>query len=618
MRSFQQTLRPIHEWTAAGGWAAGASVTGIGMLLSPLPDAPFAIAAGLCLSFGLVRAGGGIARLRARRRLLRGRPLSFIDIGELNRRTSRDSVWLGWGYEWAQEHRQLADELLGASSDVVGGYAAGGARWIHGLEPSEGHVRLPISAIDVHTCLVGTTGSGKTRILDLLVTQAIFRQEPVIIIDPKGDRDLAATARRACAASGRPDAFLQFHPAMPTHSVRLDPLRSFGRPTELASRIAALISTGASGDPFKAYAHLALVNVIAAMLMAGDQPSLTTIRGQFDGGVEELVVAAIRSYAMKQELGDVLEEEIQHQRKAAGKQLPLVFHVIAAYRKRIASVKGSTELEGVISQFEHDRVHFSKMVASLAPVLAMLTSSPLDELLSPDRLDHDDARPILDMQQVITDKLVLWVGLDALSDPIVGSAIGSLLLADLTAVAGDRYNRLADLNRRASLEAWEEQERQSLERRINLVVDEAAEVINEPLIQLLNKGRGARVSVTLATQTIADFTARLGDEARARQVLANVGTIIALKILDNESQQYICEGLRSTKVDAVEKAFAISDKGEWSEYSGGSSERMISEDTELVPPNVLGILPPLESFIRMAGGAVWKLRSPILIGGKGS
>ena len=45
---------------------------------------------------------------------------------------------------------------------------------------------------------------------------------------------------------------------------------------------------------------------------------------------------------------------------------------------------------------QHDRVHFSKMVASLIPVLGMLTSPPLDGLLSPDPTDADDPRRLTD------------------------------------------------------------------------------------------------------------------------------------------------------------------------------------------------------------------------------
>ena len=46
----------------------------------------------------------------------------------------------------------------------------------------------------------------------------------------------------------------------------------------------------------------------------------------------------------------------------------------------------------------------------------------------------------------------------------------------------------------------------------------------------------------LATQTFADFASRLGDENKARQVLANTNHKIALRVLDAETQKYLADG----------------------------------------------------------------------------
>ena len=62
-------------------------------------------------------------------------------------------------------------------------------------------------------------------------------------------------------------------------------------------------------------------------------------------------------------------------------------------------------------------------------------------------------------------------------------------------------------------------------------------MVNDPFIQLLNKGRGAGLRLTIATQTFAAFAARTGSEAKARQVLGNINNLIALRVLDAETQQ---------------------------------------------------------------------------------
>ena len=100
------------------------------------------------------------------------------------------------------------------------------------------------------------------------------------------------------------------------------------------------------------------------------------------------------------------------------------------------------------------------MIATLLPILGMLTGSALADLLSPDPTDINDSRPCTQTTALIEQQKVMYFGLDSLSDPMVGKSIGQLLLADLAAVAGDRYNYS-----------------QQQDKPINLFVDEAAEVL---------------------------------------------------------------------------------------------------------------------------------------------
>ena len=46
--------------------------------------------------------------------------------------------------------------------------------------------------------------------------------------------------------------------------------------------------------------------------------------------------------------------------------------------------------------------------------------------------------------------------------------------------------------------------------------------------------------------------------------------------------------------------------------SANSGERLMEEEAELVPPQVLGMLPDLEYFASLSGGKIFKGRLPIL------
>ena len=64
-----------------------------------------------------------------------------------------------------------------------------------------------------------------------------------------------------------------------------------------------------------------------------------------------------------------------------------------------------------------------KSLLHLGPLLKKLTTGKAAELLSPNYEDIHDQRPILDWLQVIRNKQIVYVGLDALTDR--GSSHGS-------------------------------------------------------------------------------------------------------------------------------------------------------------------------------------------------
>lgn len=200
-----------------------------------------------------------------------------------------------------------------------------------------------------------------------------------------------------------------------------------------------------------------------------------------------------------------------------------------------------------------------------------------------------------DLSALLRRKAVIYLGLDTLSDSAVGSAIGSMVLADLASIAGDRYNF------------------EGRHAPVNLFIDEAAEIINDPCIQLLNKGRGAGIRLTIATQTFADFEARLGSSAKARQVLANVNNLIALRVLDTETQRYITDNLPAIHFRRLEHAHGFTTRGETPlDYSGTLSQQLRSESADRFPPALMGHLPDLHFIAKLAGGRIIKGRIPLI------
>ena len=95
--------------------------------------------------------------------------------------------------------------------------------------------------------IAGTTQSGKGVALSVLISQAVYRGDVVIILDPKNSKRLKRAVVGACADAREPDTFLEFHPAFPERGVRLDPMFNWQKPTELASRIQSIMPPDTAG-----------------------------------------------------------------------------------------------------------------------------------------------------------------------------------------------------------------------------------------------------------------------------------------------------------------------------------------------------------------------------------
>lgn len=615
---FDNPWRPVYEAPQAVAWLAAAVGCVATATALPLPTEFGTVTASACGVVGMWRGYKAWERASDKWRTSFSEK-GFITIDELYKVTrpfatktvkvgsevkSIPEMWMGKGFHWTDIEAVKMHSLLGAGVAKMLGKDAlhkDGSYWLHGLGKEES-VGVPLELLEGHTLIVGTTGVGKTRIFDLLIAQSIMRGEPVIIIDPKGDQGLADNAQAVCEYLGCPEKFIYFNPAHPDKSACIDPLRNWNRKTELASRVAALIPSETGTDAFVAFGWKVLQDICGGLIATGVRPNLVQLRRYIEGGPDDLLLKALRTHFRanvenwEEKLNPFVTKAKSSSKKGGGADpQALLSGYIDFYKQVVIHEHPNVDLAGLISTFEHNRDHFSKMVASLIPILSMLTTDPLSDLLSPDfEPGHD--KVVTDMKKVIENNMVLYMGLDSLADSTVGSAIGSVMLADMTAVAGDRYN-------------YGGSEKKS----INVFVDEAAEVINTPTIQLLNKGRGAGFKMFIATQTFADFASRLGDENKARQVLANTNNKIILRVQDVDTQKYVSDGIPKIKAQTMSVRYGHSLTSNLSEeYGAAYQEQATAEEADLIPPGILSELPPLHCFVRQSGGRTNKVRVPIL------
>lgn len=630
---YEQPWRRNYERYAATMWLTGAAGYAAAGYFSGLPSGPLYCTAALCAGMGLLRLPGAV-KLAALQRNVGGRPLSVVTIQNLRKLSEkeelRDSLWLGKGFVWTPEHTQRLYELMrldwsniaeesrensvqaalrgagdfarlarSAVSDVQGEHEHKiremGQKWIHGVDSVEHDIWQPLSHAAGHTLIVGTTGAGKTRCFDILITQAILKGDAVIIVDPKGDAEMRDNAKAACEACGRGRDFVMFNPAFPDESVRINPLANYNEVTDIPSRIAALLGGSGEADAFRDFGWLAMNQICQALYVLDRPMTLKSIRRHLEMGGEDLFLDLMDFYGPKVLGEEAYGSALTTSAEKLGRYASPVKCAVDVYKSHIVNVAPSNAVDGMVSLIEHDKAHFGKMITSLIPILAKLTSGSLGTLLSPDEPGHADPRPMRNMKYFVDTQKVVYIGLNSLADSIVGSALGSALLADLTAVSGGRYNYAEERSP------------------VTVFVDEAAEVVNDPLIQLLNKGRGAGFRLYVATQLFADFASRLGSEEKANQVLGNLNNIIALRTIEPQTQEFITSRMPKTRVSRLERSQSQSVSAKDPTLHGANiGERLVQEEVPLFPPELLGALPGLEFIGVVSGGHVVKSRIPFL------
>ena len=513
----------------------------------------------------------------------------YVSRLELNKmlRDHADSLDWGKGFELKPEHTRHLHEIRDAGMTKVRSKGHGSYE-IHGVEF---HAKAVFQSIDdarAHTAVFGTTGAGKTRLLELMTAQAVMRNEAVIVFDPKGDRGLRNSLKASCMACQREFDFMELDLLNPAESMLFDPLGSWRSPSEVADRITSLMSSSASGAAFKAYANTAVTASVIVLKKGRKTVTLAAIRAVLGNFQAFYTCICTQCRAIRLELNayevNVYADRIFQNADPKLQTLRTFYFWLCSSDY----IKPDPELELLFSVAAMDRAYFEKVTAGVQPVLNSLCSGSLYSLLS--------SGEGISLGTVMRQSLVLYVSLRTLVDTATGSALGRLMLADLCASAGYAYD-------------------QNSKKGVSVYIDEASELMCESLVQLLNKSRGAGFSVTLATQTVADLTVRSGSTAASEQVLGNANTIISLRVIDNATAKKLVSSMPTTRIaDRTSSAGYAEHDG--AVGSGQISRGLRSREVPLFPPELLPLLPDFEYVARFADGRCVKGRLPLLKDGK--
>ncbi len=195
--------------------------------------------------------------------------------------------------------------------------------------------------------------------------------------------------------------------------------------------------------------------------------------------------------------------------------------------------------------------------------------------------------PDLTWSRVVDEQLLVYCALGALVDADGASGIAKMLVQDIASYIGEVYS-------------FKENSKPFF-----LICDEVASFINEPMIDLLNKGRGAGAHCILIGQSIADLAAVLQDENKAQQVLTNLVTKIHLRAgLPKDAEEYSKLGghvnveQRSRSI-SVTPAVSGSGNQNIQSFSANANWSRQLKEVPKIPPSCLLNLPRGQAFLHM-------------------
>ncbi|KGQ45392.1 conjugal transfer protein TraG [Gallibacterium anatis] len=641
-------LRPPVEFYPAAAHAACAYVCAV---------APWSLALNPMIGYGLAAGFGGLSYLRFRQgwRIVRyHRNLKRLPYYALTSRqipVNKKFLFLGRGFEWQPEHTQRLYDCFSANGkkylrpsklfnhareyekhhdNFITKLTTSDSRFnpvrplppvegipaIHGIELNEIDVMQPLNSRGGHTAVFGTTGVGKTRFAEVLVTQDIHRgktqaeREVVVFFDPKGDPDMLKRMYAEAKRAGRDKEFYMFHLGYPEKSARYNPIGRFGRVSEVAGRISGQLSGAGNSAAFKEFAWR-FVNIVArALVEMGERPNYSQI-SRFVQNIDSLFLNYAKTYfdARDPEIWPQLltiAANVDVKNLSFGmKDRPLIW-VINQYI--LENKIFDPVLEGLATAVRYDKTYFDKIVASLLPLLEKLTTGKIEELLSPDYSDVNDERPIFDWEEVIRKRGIVYVGLDALSDATVAAAVGNSMFADLVSMAGHIYKHGVN---EGLPEAFSTKNNTV---KINLHCDEFNELMGDEFIPLINKGRGAGMQVTAYTQTIADIEARLGNRAKAEQTIGNFNTLIMFRVKSPATAKLLTDQLHKVTILQSMVTSSFTDSSNPSDdkaFTSNTGERISQKEVPLLDVANVTNLPKGQAFILMNGSTLYKVRMPL-------
>jgi conjugative coupling factor TraD (SXT/TOL subfamily) len=396
------------------------------------------------------------------------------------------------------------------------------------------------------------------------------------------------------------------HLGFPELSCAYNPIGDYQKITEVAGRSTNQLADGGNSAAFKEFSWR-FVNINAqALEFVGEEVSFEVL-SHYINYTDELLEKYLKkllgiAHADFENLIADHEEELDPNLVKKSSRNKRTLSIIEAAKEYLKdSSKEDSILKGLVSALEYDKTYYDKLVASLLPFLDKMTTGNIKDILSPKK-----GQKRMRWRDVIAKRGVVYIGLDALTDPVIAGAFASSCLSDLVSLTGEIYKKGSVTDEPNFLNG----------KKIPILahLDEFNELVTgDEVIQLLNKAGGAGVMAHLYTQTLSDIEAKLGSSAKASQIIGNLQNIIMMRVREKETAELLTSQLPKVEVSSVTDVGGTSDDGSLLSFQTNNSDRKTTKEVPMIEPSDVIGLPVGEAFMLNDGGQCRKLRFPMIV-----
>lgn len=351
----------------------------------------------------------------------------------------------------------------------------------------ENHVpiNLPDSHRKRHLWCFGTTGVGKSRLIEHIVEQDIRKGYSTVIMEPKGDHDLFAKIVQIARETGREADLILVTPIFPEYSAIIDPLSSHYMKEELVAHICAGVSVGRDPFFFNVAYQVSLLVTEALMLMA----ECAGNKWSYNLNDVKKHISHSSLKALKDEI-DMLDTE---------------------EAKELAS-----DLARVL---ENPPDYFSKIANSLDVALTELTRGNVGKIIG----QADENRFIKRLEE--GKGVIMVVQLGSMLTKKAAYTAGKVIISMLQAYIGRIYSI-----------------GKTIQPALSLHIDEAQSVLYQGIEDLFAKGGSANLYISGYCQSINQLFSEIGEE-RSKSILDNCNSKIFMRVPDSDTAEYVSSHL---------------------------------------------------------------------------